>query len=490
MKQIITTLAVLLFTVSSFAQTTDTILQELKLNSVWQNTYLYLINRGSDCKATSQLTKAWNQSLSQWTNSNRVSYTYNNAGRLIHSFSEYWNNAENKWENDVQSILTYSDDGLFYNSIVQIWDKTTQTWVNYVKNTNGTNSLGQFIYNEFASYGNNEWMKISRLVQDYDNKNRSKKSVNYKWVNDSWLYSYKRETSYTNDGTKGYSYSYNWVDTDKEWVAYLRSGNTYIPKTLTIIDYKSESYSGSWVNSSKGRNYFNADSQVTRSVIQSWDAINSKWQNSFRGSYRYYPDGSLQGYNNEFWNSAIGDWDFGVRYSFSHNGCVLSASLQSAEDKTDYGISYNELKKLGEQKNISVQQLMRSLYSNGRDFSIPLENSLQNKQAQNYLLNIKIIPSNQIAQQQQAKDVSNISVQQNTISIVPNPAKSYVIIHSSQMINNGSFQLYDMQGKLLFTSRLENVKEQKIILPSLSKGVYNASLINGNETENKLLYIE
>lgn len=490
MKQIITTLAVLLLIASSFAQTTDTIKFQYKINNDWVNSGLFFITYDANCKIIYTESGTWDQSQSKWNIFHRSNFTYKSSGQLSQVLSEQWDEATQRWRNSTINTYVYSPDGLSHKQIFQTWDNTNNTWVNSSKIIISNDASSNPVYFQLALYVNNAWLNIYRNISQYDEDMRIKNYQEQFWQNNKWQSNYKIDYRYNSTETQETIHIFFYDTLTKQWFPHSRTEEYLLPGTLSVVKSQTQKYDAKWINYEREQNIYNSNNLIVKGFSKILNVNNNTWEDSYRVKYEYYEDSMIKSFTYETWNPSSNLWDGGSRTFFTHNGCPLSASLQSADDKTEYGISYNELRKLGEQKNISVQQLMRSLYSNGRDFSIPLENSLQNKQAENYLLNIKIIPSNQIAQQQQAKDVSNISVQQNTISIVPNPAKSYVIIRSSQMINNGSFKLYDMQGKLLFISRLENVKEQKINLPSLSKGVYNASLINGNETENKLLYIE
>lgn len=72
------------------------------------------------------------------------------------------------------------------------------------------------------------------------------------------------------------------------------------------------------------------------------------------------------------------------------------------------------------------------------------------------------------------------------LNIYPNPAKSFVKINSSEIINK--LEIYDNAGKLKNTSKPE-VSETKINVKNLVEGIYYAKIYTDKGTTSRKIVI-
>jgi len=69
------------------------------------------------------------------------------------------------------------------------------------------------------------------------------------------------------------------------------------------------------------------------------------------------------------------------------------------------------------------------------------------------------------------------------IKIYPNPANDYITVESAYLIENDSyFQVFDLQGRLVISQKLEKIHSQQIALNAIQKGMYIYRIISLNTT--------
>lgn len=66
-----------------------------------------------------------------------------------------------------------------------------------------------------------------------------------------------------------------------------------------------------------------------------------------------------------------------------------------------------------------------------------------------------------------------------TVSMYPNPTKEFVVLNVDN-IDNLTYQMFDMQGKLLATSKIES-NETKISMMDLASATYFVKVLNSNK---------
>jgi hypothetical protein len=90
--------------------------------------------------------------------------------------------------------------------------------------------------------------------------------------------------------------------------------------------------------------------------------------------------------------------------------------------------------------------------------------------------------------------ISYITIDANGmhISIYPNPAHSYFVIgnYESMDVSNASIVLRDITGRTLINQKFNNSIEQKINIPSLSKGLYVVSVVAPGYVHTQKLLVE
>lgn len=74
-------------------------------------------------------------------------------------------------------------------------------------------------------------------------------------------------------------------------------------------------------------------------------------------------------------------------------------------------------------------------------------------------------------------NLSNVSFEDQVISVYPNPIKDVVYVNSSTH-QFSSYELFDIQGRLIRKENLSNLNNFQINTSSFSKGIYLLNLVS------------
>lgn len=76
-------------------------------------------------------------------------------------------------------------------------------------------------------------------------------------------------------------------------------------------------------------------------------------------------------------------------------------------------------------------------------------------------------------------------------SIYPNPAKDTLYVNCGKLDRNYTFNLVDLQGKILFSKTFEQAKQtESISVSNFSKGMYLAVIVSGDKRFTKKIFID
>jgi hypothetical protein len=90
--------------------------------------------------------------------------------------------------------------------------------------------------------------------------------------------------------------------------------------------------------------------------------------------------------------------------------------------------------------------------------------------------------------QQNSRDADEI-INQNELSIYPNPASNTFTITISKFVNTFMLEIVDIQGKTMHTQSITSSNEV-INISSLSSGIYFCKITNGDEVITQKLIVE
>lgn len=231
--------------------------QSWDVNS-WKDNFQSDYYNNSDGTVNQMTSQLWDTETSAWLNTQRVSYTYNAAKKVVLSVSEFW--ISTNWQSFLKQTNTYDGNGFLTKNLSQMWDFLTP-WKNtsqilYTNNPNGTP------YQTVLQYWNgvNAWNDSNRTTHTYTATDKVSTAITETWATPNWVNLNKETNTYDGSDYLTKSLSQDWVVSPEGW--------------------KNESQS----------NYTNlGDGTPVQIITQTWDNTGSAWKNSLRMTFTYAP---------------------------------------------------------------------------------------------------------------------------------------------------------------------------------------------------------
>ncbi|PWA04361.1 T9SS type A sorting domain-containing protein [Flavobacterium psychrotolerans] len=245
------------FTYDSNGYLVHNLSQSWDINSWSDNSQSDYINNldGTVNQMTSQL---WDTEANAWLNTQRVSYTYTAAKKVMSSVSEFW--IATNWQFYLRQTNTYDSNGYLTKNLSQMWDYLTP-WKNtsqtlFTNNPNGTPS--QTVFQSWN--GVNAWNDFERITYTYTATDKVLTAITETWATPNWVNLNRETNTYDGNGYLTNSLSQDWVVSPNGW--------------------KNESQT----------NYTNlGDGTPAQIITQNWDDTGSAWKNSLRITFTYAP---------------------------------------------------------------------------------------------------------------------------------------------------------------------------------------------------------
>ena len=230
------------------------------------------------------------------------------------ALEEIWKNGD--WENSANIINKFDGKGYLTNSLTQGWEnaswvKTIQ--INYNNNSNGT------VHQSTAQNWTTQWNNIQRTTYTYTPSNLQLSTINEMWIDPNWLAILRTTNTYDGNNylIKEVTESYNFVtwgnstqtlyennsdgtvkiETSQNWLApnWVNNGKTsydyYAGKKEKTATYQIWD-TDKWVNSELDTNTYNGNGNVTNTLSQQWNVLDSSWLNDSQSLYTGYATGS------------------------------------------------------------------------------------------------------------------------------------------------------------------------------------------------------
>lgn len=468
-----------------FSQAKDTFLTQVQVGDTWQNNSYSEITFNSSCDNILSVDHLWDATTKTWINNSQSASTYNSDGKISSIVYQNWDAVNNAWVNNTRNIFEYSADGTQFVNTIQYWDAVSNVWVNNIRFAVLYNAAGEIIVSEIDTYTGTEWVKLTRSLLTYDDQKRLTQSISQNWVNGTWFNSGKTTNSYT-----GNNISLNYYWNGVGWTKISRNFLEYLGTTGIATKQLSQIFLGSsWLNSSRTQSVFNADTLQTASETQLWDAANFNWYTLFRYQSTYYENGSQDFSLFQLYDTATKTWVNGFRAKATNNACLQNMSFNYIPDTHAGKTSYNDqLPKNNIQKDNGIA---RSIITTQAD---PNQLAYYVRMANPFNKNNQITFGYVLSSKQKAKKAGSNNaaaiITGNTV-ITPNPAKDYFNITISNKSTGATIlKLTDASGKVVLQKQLKGTGTQRVDLPSLQKGLYFVSIINGKTIDTQKLLIE
>lgn len=495
-KYALAILACFAFYVTSFSQTTDSILYEFKSNNTWQKSGLDIITRDESCSITSVQTFSWDDATQSWGNAQLTNYTYKTSGENSEVISQSWDATNNAWVNSSKSIFYISNDSTRRTYISQNWDAGSGTWVNGYKIWDDLDGQGRSVTSEFDLYSNGQWQRIQRSLLSYDAGNRVAGSIFQMWGDNKWVNNGKTTYDYTGYGK---TIDYLWDIGNSKWTLFRRTYNDYIKNTVLSKKSIGQILSGSdWQNFFRSNASYDNGNRLLSSGQQFWDTNSLLWVNSSKLKLDYYTDGSQNHYQFEAWDASTNSWNSGFRSTSTDVSCIQSLQLVPVSAVNSRAAllaqsknGKNLIMRLPETKlpaNNGVQRKFNPLAGDGNSLVYDLSLNTGGRQYA-FEMVLSTAPKAKAVNSNQADNI--IVAGKSGFVISPNPARSYFNVDLSGWKSAGNIilRLSDVSGKTILQRRM-GAGMQTVNLPSIQKGIYVVTITSGKEIQTQKIIIE
>lgn len=215
MKKLYTIIMAIVFTITLQAQNKLlSSVNEYYDGNNWQNSWGYNYEYDGNNNLISETYMDWENG--EWKVVEKVTYTYNVDNKVIGELGQKWNLSTNMFENSYRDTYSYVD-GKFSGQIGEFWENSS--WNNEWKIdiTNGINGFPT----SYLSYDGSglQWDLADQGTFSYNASNKVTEEVSKKWVNATWVNSYKTLYTYNANNKILNSRDANWDIFNSLWVA-------------------------------------------------------------------------------------------------------------------------------------------------------------------------------------------------------------------------------------------------------------------------------
>ncbi len=372
--------------------------------------------------------------------SSKTTYSYNINGNPSLTILYSWDSANNKWINQSKGEQTFDDNDNLITYYSYSWDSETSNWINENNSEHEydgyNNETLQTIYLRKAS--TNEWL-VQKNAFQYDENNNLIAMTSFKLKNDNWVELSKTATSYNSDNQLISKTYYNWNSTSGNLLESRMEEYSYESNSNTtfISYYNWDTESNDWLLSQemKSTDSYNTNDDLILKLKYAWDNTLNTWQLTEKYEYSYDDFGNLISDIYIWQVPGTDDWLGGIRkeYRFdnSYNQILYAGYYWNGETK-DWDISHKSF------------YCYVTLTTSSNDFIV------------------------------------------SHMNIYPNPVSDYITINLPKESSTGTLELYNIQGKKVFSTDISNSKP--ICLDGIEAGIYLYSLtVDGQKQTGKLV---
>lgn len=245
----------------------------------------------------STVTLTWDKTLSQWTNSKLVTYTWENG---INTLQTTWT-----WKNNAWVAASYSRTDKQYDARNLLILEATYT---------GAPSGDTIL-----------WTGKSYKEYEYDAAKNKTVEQSYLFSKGAWQNDYRHEWEYNAQKKKTLEIYWQWDDGYKRWKALYKyeygfdaKGTTQIMNATYKWTIDTIRVDGDFEGISKTEDTY-TNGRKTGSIAYKWDYENWTWTGMFNYLYTYNAAGKQTEYIIQRYNPETAQWDNETRYTYGYD---------------------------------------------------------------------------------------------------------------------------------------------------------------------------
>jgi hypothetical protein len=416
--------------------------------------------------------------------------------QMLDSLVVHHKNANlDQWIYESKEEYFFDTDGDIFLFIEYDWDENAGQWVGYNKEEYAYDSVGNEI-----------------LYIDWD------------WDETTSQFYLDEKTEYTYDagGNITLYLQYEWVEITSQWVYLGKTERTYNANgylTLSVV-YDWDSANSQWIESTKAEYTVDANGKVLQIISSIWNVTTSQWYQILKGEYTYDAGGNMVQTLICGWNSNIGDWVTLYKHEGTYDGAgnLLQLTMYNWDESAGQWDAYIQYKYDYDGNDNPTEEIHYEMDENTSQFE-PKSKELYTYNLSYELTDLIIPPLSYFVPEQDDQivnmpvqyatyewdDVSNdwvaddkgqyhyseqsaglIEMTQQVSNIYPCPATEYITVRFTRSLTQGTFELYDLQGRSVMTEVVAD--NDRINISALVKGIYFYRLIvDGRIQRGKLL---
>lgn len=390
----------------------------------------------NDTSLVEELIQVWLPESKTWANDFMVMNNYNSNGWRISSLEKFWDDEIEDWRNSYSVVFDYDGFGEMVNQKSQYWDTVAGKWVNDIQIKREYDDIGSLtteLYQSWDTLASN-WLNVSNSLYTYNDFFQPLTNLYQVWD--------KKSSS--------------WNDTIKATFNYDNDGN--------ILEYLEEqSNKGIWKNNYREVYTYNNLADVTEIKVELWDHGTETWQSSIIYSYEYDSQRYILSEKTEFWNENLKIWETGFLDQF---------------DAAGNRIEYFD-KEWNDSLNVFTDgfRLQNEYFNNGW---------IKSQVSQVWdTINISWLNEEKIVFYWYGVSSLDIYEYNTEIKIFPIPFKDAITIETDENTPVTFIEIFDGQGRLVDSRKVEESFYTQLDLSHLQKGTYFLMIESGETRSMK-----
>ena len=389
----------------------------------------------------------WDFNTSMWVGSGREEFSYNYNGNLTEQVDLYWNGSS--WQYYDKTEYTYNANGLLSKEIDSQWSGSQ--WEESNKYEYTYDASGKISEEKYFYWDGIQWIEDGKIEYTYDLNGNLIEEMQRYWDGTQWMSSQKREYTWDASGNVTEEINYYW--SAMQWSPSYKYEYAYNGNGKKIQEIESYWVMTQWELGYKSEFGYNANGKLTQEIFSFWDGMS--WELSEKLERTIDANGNVPTEVFYIWDGTQWEEDYkqDLTYNntYSFNDLVLPFTI--LEEAEDY---FNHM---------ATQFVESEIDSTTGNWIASFKGTLHYSS-----VNVNSV----------------FDVETAEISVYPNPVSDQLQIRISNWNGVASFQLLDVQGRLLLSKNVTN--QDQIDLSQFSNGLYVYKLIfDGHTSTGKLI---
>jgi len=286
--------------------------------------FIVLVTAKNFAQPVLPVPEIWNNdswSGTNWSQFSNTTYTFNNQCLPISVLALIVNITTSEFQNSVRTNYTYQNNQIT-EGITEIWDENAQTW-NLELRTTQSYTNGNLVEIILYRRINNAWQLENKSVNSYSNATLIE-TLHQNWdeTNSLWINFERDLFVYDSDGLLEVETTQEWDIQSMSWINDKRILYTYIANATRFDTKTTEKWeNNNWMNDEVEIFTYDTNDLITTSLEQKWDITTSQYNNKERKIYTNNSDGFTTEIISQ--NGVFGSWLNTGRDTRTYNNCAI-----------------------------------------------------------------------------------------------------------------------------------------------------------------------